>query len=182
MKYIDRLLQRWRIKMAAPYVPPNARLIDIGAHEGEMFEHLGSQLQRGFGVEPLAKCRVETDKFEIVPGYFPEVRPADANWDAITLLAVLEHIPENATKPLARACYDLLRPGGLVIITVPGRAVDSILVLLKTARLIDGMSLEEHHGFQPSDTQKIFAPPHFLPVAHRRFQLGLNHLFVFRRI
>jgi len=47
--------------------------------------------------------------------------------------------------------------------------------------LIDGMSLEEHHGYEVSQTTKIFSPPDFRLVLHRRFQLGLNHLFVFER-
>ncbi len=182
MKKVDRWLQNWRIRQAARWLPgEQVSLIDIGAYHGETFQALGSQLTRGFGIEPLLEHKIETDTYTIEPGYFPAVRPTGNNWDAITMLAVLEHIPDEQQIAIAEASYELLRPSGRMIITVPAHAVDHILAVLKFLRLIDGMSLEEHHGFQPADTTSIFAPPKFSLICHRRFQLGLNHLFVFEK-
>lgn len=182
MKWIDRVLQRWRIRRALASLPPGAsRVIDIGAFEGELFLGLGDRLAEGFGIEPLLRLPLQGPRFSIHPGFFPEVRPASADWDAITLLAVLEHIPEKDQGALADACHALLKAGGRVIITVPSPFVDHILKLLTTLRLIDGMSLEEHFGFSPADTVRIFSAPRFKLVRHRRFQLGLNHLYVFEK-
>ncbi|MCF7689591.1 MAG: class I SAM-dependent methyltransferase [Cephaloticoccus sp.] len=158
------------------------RLIDVGAFQGELFQALGPRLHTGFGVEPLLPAKLATGSYVIEPGFFPTVRPSIGNWDAITMLAVLEHIPDHAQAVIADACNDLLRPGGRVIITVPALAVDHILAGLKLLRLIDGMSLEEHHGFEPCDTERIFAAPRFRLLRHERFQLGLNHLFVFEKL
>ena len=47
--------------------------------------------------------------------------------------------------------------------------------------MIDGMSVEEHYGFDPARTEAIFAPPDFRLVERRRFQLGLNNLYVFEK-
>jgi hypothetical protein len=44
------------------------------------------------------------------------------------------------------------------------------------------MSLEEHFGFEPKDTPRIFSNPRFKLITHTSFQLGLNNLFVFERI
>src|SRR5262249_12302748 len=75
----------------------------------------------------------------------------------------------------------LLQPGGRVIVTVPAPLVDSIVDLMRCLRLADGMSLEEHHGFDPTTTPEVFAR-HGLELEHvSRFQLGLNYLFVFRK-
>ena len=43
------------------------------------------------------------------------------------------------------------------------------------------MSLDEHYGFDPAHTEEIFSPPEFRPVERRRFQLGLNNLYVFEK-
>jgi hypothetical protein len=59
--------------------------------------------------------------------------------------------------------------------------VDTILGVLGRLRMIDGMSLDEHYGFDPGRTEAVFAPPAFRLAVRRRFQLGLNNLFVFER-
>jgi hypothetical protein len=181
MKQLDRFIQRWRMRRAMRFIPGNARVIDIGAHEGELFTALGGKLVRGFGVEPLRKTVLDAPNFVIVPGFFPSARPAEGGWNAVTMLAVLEHIPTKAQAELAAACCELLEKGGRVIITVPSKAVDHILAVLRWLRLIDGMSLEEHYGFEPGDTEKIFGSPGFRLIHRSKFQLGLNHLFVFER-
>jgi len=181
MRSIDRILQGWRIRKGLEYLGQGGRVIDVGAHQGELFQVLGTRLQTGFGVEPLLAAPKTTSVYVIYPGFFPEVRPADKEWDAITMLAVLEHIPRANQAALAEACYDLLRVGGRVIITVPSHVVDHILSILKFMRLIDGMSLEEHFGFEPTETVRIFSSPRFRLVRHARFQLGLNHLYVFEK-
>lgn len=182
MKALDRFIQRWRMRQAMRFIPDAARVIDIGAHEGELFHALGDRLRQGFGVEPLRTAPLEGPKFTIVPGYFPAARPAGGGWDAVTMLAVLEHVPTKEQPALAAGCHELLKPGGRVIITVPAKAVDHILALLRFFRLIDGMSLEEHYGFEPADTEKIFGGPQFRLLHRSRFQAGLNHLFVFERL
>jgi hypothetical protein len=48
-------------------------------------------------------------------------------------------------------------------------------------RLIDGMSLEQHHGFDPRQTRSVFEPCGLRLVRASRFQLGFNNLFVFQK-
>jgi SAM-dependent methyltransferase len=181
MRWLDRVLQRQRIQQARRFVPERARVIDIGAFHGELFRALGGRLAEGWGVEPLLTQRIQEASFAIEPGFFPNRRPPTADWDAVTMLAVLEHIPEAEQAALIAACHELLRDDGRVIITVPSPRVDQILTVLRGLRLIDGMSLEEHHGFKPEDTCALFSPPRFRLIAHKKFQLGLNHLFVFAK-
>jgi 2-polyprenyl-3-methyl-5-hydroxy-6-metoxy-1,4-benzoquinol methylase len=103
-------------------------------------------------------------------------------FDAVTMLAVLEHFPTSAHAPLAEGCRRFLKPGGQVIITVPSPRVDAILAVLQKLWLVHGMSLEEHHGYEVRQTAEIFSPPHFQLACHRTFQCGLNNLFVFQKI
>ena len=79
------------------------------------------------------------------------------------------------------ACERLLVPGGTLLLTVPAPQVDKILDVLRALHLVAGMSAEEHHGFDPSLVPQLFDSRRFRMVIHRRFEMGLNHLFVFRR-
>jgi SAM-dependent methyltransferase len=177
MRVLDRLLQRWRARLARPWIPAGARVLDIGCHHGEFLRSLRGRIGPSVGLDPRAPA-------EVGPGYrllAEPLRPpapfADGAFDAIVLLATLEHLCNK--EAVARECYRLVRPGGRVIVTVPSPRVDRIVAWLCRLRLADGMALEEHHGFDPVAVPGIFGR-HGLVLEHQvRFQLGLNHLYVF---
>ncbi|MCC6420605.1 MAG: class I SAM-dependent methyltransferase [Gemmataceae bacterium] len=176
MRCIDRVLQRWRARMARPWIPEGACVLDIGCHQGEFLDSFGERIGPSVGFDPLTdpsasrRHRLVRDIFR-APALFP-----DGSFDAVVMLATLEHIRDK--DPLASECWRLLRPGGRVIITVPSGFVDAIVHCLCKVRLADGMSLDEHHGYDPRTTPQVFGRYGFTLERHRRFQLGLNHLFV----
>ena len=183
MTFVDRFLQDWRIRKARPFVRFGDRVLDLGSADGVLFERLGDCGPGSLGIDPiLTSTRTSRQGFALVRGYFPKDVPSQAGpFDAIVMLAVLEHFPSNQYASLADGCARFLKPGGRLIITVPSPAVDAILAILVKVRLIHGMSLEEHHGYEISETLRIFAAPQFKLVEQSRFQLGLNNLFVFER-
>ena len=179
MKAVDRILQSWRERKVRAWLRPRDRVLDVGCHQGEFLERLGGTIRESVGLDPLAHPR-ETATFALRAAAFAE--PLDfpaGRFDAITLLATLEHIRDKA--PLAREARRMLTPGGRLIMTVPSPRVDDIVHTLVRLGLADGMSLEEHHGFRPADTGPIFTASGLDLEHHSTFQLGLNHLFVFRR-
>jgi SAM-dependent methyltransferase len=181
MTAIDRLLQRWRISKARPYVAPGARLLDIGCADGELFRRIPN-VAAGIGVDPdLPACRPPLANAVLLSGHFPEALPDHEPFDVITLLAVLEHVPTGAQTALAMECAHHLKPGGYLVITVPSPLVDHILSVLRFCRLIHGMALEQHYGYDPRQTAGLFAVGGLRLIRARRFQLGLNHLFVFQK-
>jgi len=97
------------------------------------------------------------------------------------MLAVLEHIPRGQQGRLVLACARLLKPGGHLVVTIPSPAVDGILHFLQHLKLVHGMEVEEHYGFAPAEALALFSTPEFRLLRRRRFQLGLNNLFVFER-
>jgi SAM-dependent methyltransferase len=178
MKFLDRLLQSWRERKVRAWLPAHARVLDIGCHQGEFLDRLGPGIRDSVGLDPLARPR-SAPGYRLLARAFAE--PLDfpaGRFDAITLLATLEHIRDKT--PLAREARRLLAPGGRLIMTVPSPRVDAIVHTLVRLGLADGMSLEEHHGFQPGDTGPIFLAAGLELEHHATFQLGLNHLFVFR--
>jgi SAM-dependent methyltransferase len=165
--------------MATPWIPNDARVLDIGCHQGELLARLGDRIGESVGLDPLAHP-VAHSRFRLVAQEFKEpLSFRDQSFDSIVMLATLEHIKDKA--PLARECFRLLSPAGRVIITVPSPTVDVIVHGLVRCGIADGMSLDEHHGFNPWQTRELFTSHGFSVLKHRRFQLGLNHLYVFSK-
>lgn len=182
MKSLDRYLRDERIARAKPYVRRGDVVLDVGCADGEMFRQWQGFIGRGVGIDPSLTGTVVAASYELRPGRFPDAVPDGLSCDVITMLAVLEHMPPQAQARLADACHVLLKPGGRIVITVPSPRVDDILHVLERLRLIDGIAIHEHYGFRPEETWAIFPPPRYRPVTHKKFQLGLNNLFVFARI
>jgi 2-polyprenyl-3-methyl-5-hydroxy-6-metoxy-1,4-benzoquinol methylase len=181
MTWLDNYLQRQRIARARRFLSAGARVLDIGSVDGVMFQMLDFLGAGCLGIDPTLRAPVTETKFRLVPGFFPQDMPEVEPFDAVTMLAVLEHFPEAAYAPLADGCFRFLKPGGRVIITVPSPRVDQILAVLQKLRLVHGMSLEEHHGYEVTHTTTIFGPPRFQLLCRETFQFGLNNLFVFER-
>lgn len=181
LKAVDRLLRRWRAAKIRRFVPRSARVLDIGCYDGALFEQLGDRVAFGVGIDPLLTEPVDTARCRLIPGRFPGDGPGSDSFDVITLLAVLEHIPESELVGFARDCLRFLKPGGIVVLTVPSESVDRLLHWLSRAHLVAGMSAHEHHGLKPSQVPGVFAAPAVALVEASRFQLGLNNLFVFRK-
>ncbi len=177
MRWLDGWLQRWRSSVARRWVPRGARVLDVGCHHGEFFRALGPRLGSGLGIDPLA-APASGPRWTITQDRFPPTVPLPpASFDAIVLLATLEHIRDKDV--FIEECFRVLRPGGRAIVTVPSTLVDPIVLALARLGLADGMSLDEHHGFDPSETRRLFVRHGFELVRWEEFQLGLNNLFVF---
>jgi SAM-dependent methyltransferase len=181
MKLGDHILQRWRIVKARPFIPKGARVLDVGCHEGGLFRALGSRISYGVGVDPALSAPAKVGSFPLLAQSFPGELPTSEPFDVITMLAVVEHLPEEDLQEVQRECVRLLKPGGVVVITVPSPAVDRILHWLIRFKVVAGTAVHEHHGFEPGDLPGAFGKEGLRLECAKRFQLGLNNLFVFQR-
>jgi len=180
MKWLDRFLQKYRIRKAAPYILPGKSVLDIGCHNGSLFRELGARISRGVGIDYLNDPSWPEGGFQRLVGSFPDDVPQGEEFDIITMLAVLEHFPPDRVEALPGQIARCLKQGGLLIITMPSPAVDHILAVLKHLRVIDGMSLEEHHGLTLASVLTAFAK-YFKLKVRQTFQFGLNNLLVYQR-
>jgi 2-polyprenyl-3-methyl-5-hydroxy-6-metoxy-1,4-benzoquinol methylase len=182
MTFLDRFIQGWRIRKAAAFIRPGDQVLDIGTADGALFKLVGG-LGDSVGLDPDLDLEhtIPPPGVHFYRGLFPEALPGPMKFDVITMLAVLEHIPPAGQTPLAKACASYLKPGGRLVITVPSPAVDHVLAVLTTLRLVHGMSLEQHYGFETQQVPGMFSGHGLNLIASRRFQCGLNNLFVFQR-
>ena len=182
MKFLDRFLRDWRIRLASNYIEKNNKVLDIGCFDGNLFKSLKKKsIGYSIGLDPLLKEDIQTNDYKLIPGYFPDALKNNEHFDTITLLAVLEHIPRATQAILSDSFYAKLNKSGKVIITVPSPFVDHILWVLTKLRLVDGMSVDEHYGFKTEEVYDLFDKEQFNLITHKKFQLGLNNLFVFEK-
>jgi 2-polyprenyl-3-methyl-5-hydroxy-6-metoxy-1,4-benzoquinol methylase len=181
VRILDRVLQEWRIAKAAPHVPEGARVLDVGCADGALFRALGSRIAGGVGIDPELGMPGTREGVTYIRGRFPEDLDTDETFDAITMLAVFEHLDDAGQREALTACARLLRGGGHLVMSVPEPAVDRIVHALARVGLVAGMALHQHHGFEAARTPELVGAGPFDLVRHERFELGLNNLFVFRR-
>ncbi len=181
MKWLDRHLRDLRIRQALPFIRGGDRLLDIGCFDLTLLRLVQERVRLAVGIDPLA-TPMQDGRLRLIRGVVGGTKGHrfDAeSFDCITMLAVLEHVPDP--DGLAAECFRLLAPGGRLVITVPDAKVDRILSVLHRLRLIHGMSLEEHHGYDAARTGPVFERAGFTVLRRSTFELGLNNLFVFQR-
>lgn len=182
MKTTDRTLQRWRIGKALHWIRPGSHVLDVGCADGTLFRLGRERIRSGVGIDLRdSDVWVGGDAVERRTGAFPDAVREGETYDAIVMLAVIEHVPEQQLHRWASVCAGLLQPGGRVIITVPSPMVDHILHVAMALRLVDGIEVHQHHGFNPRQVPDLFTGAGLTVEHDRRFQLGLNNLFVFQR-
>jgi 2-polyprenyl-3-methyl-5-hydroxy-6-metoxy-1,4-benzoquinol methylase len=184
MKAIDLYLQKRRFTMAGEHISSGSKILDIGTNCCEIFYFLASKKVSGTGIDPEANPDIQKlpENVQFIHSAFPSPMLQDTQFDAITALAVLEHIPTDKQSEFAQNCNRHLKNQGRMIITVPSPFVDYIIHSLRLLRLIDDdMKGHQHHGFLPGETVPLFTKMGFVLELHRSFQFGLNNLYVFRK-
>ena len=180
MRWLDYWLQRERTRRVVPYVAQGARVLDIACADGALFRLLDGRAGGGLGID-LDPVPASTPKFNYIQGSFPNAMPTVEPFDVAAALAVVEHVPQQDQPAFATGCARFLKSGGRLVVTVPSSRVDDILKVLKAARLADGMRDEQHYGFEASRAISLFERAGLVLERHSTFELGLNHLLVFRK-
>ena len=181
MKKLDYVLQEYRYRVVEPFIHEGCQLLDIGGFDGSFLVRIKHIIGYGICIDPLIEEKNDGNLMFIRSSVDRKIPFPDASFDIVTMLAVYEHLGSyrlDLTKEISR----VLRNNGLVVLTVPGHAVNTIVHILKKIRVIDGMSLEQHDDFNADDTIKIFETSGFKTIRRSTFQCGFNNLFVFKKL
>jgi 2-polyprenyl-3-methyl-5-hydroxy-6-metoxy-1,4-benzoquinol methylase len=179
LTWLDKYLQWRRFRKALKHVPDGAVMLDIGCHKGELLLKASGKIVSGTGIDPNCETGQLSSKIRLIKGRFPHDLPGNKTYNCITMLAVFEHIPMAEQPGFLKDCYNLLDHGGTLILTIPDEKVDKILHRLKKMKLISGMNLEEHHGYDAFNTLPLGTKAGFRLQVFEQFEMGYNNLFVF---
>ncbi|MBA3533115.1 MAG: class I SAM-dependent methyltransferase [Ardenticatenales bacterium] len=122
-RWMRRRFQQKRVRAVRTFQPEAGRALDVGCATGLFLEALRSEGWQVQGVELNERAATfarEQLKLDVFCGTLEDAPLVKGSFDVITLWHVLEHLPEPAAA-LSRL-YDLLAPGGTLVLTVPNAA------------------------------------------------------------
>ncbi|MGE0542227.1 MAG: class I SAM-dependent methyltransferase [Dehalococcoidia bacterium] len=96
----------------------HGRILDLGCGTGGVLQHLGT-FGDAIGLDPAPEAAKYCGRRQLpmVIGSGMELPFADASFDAVLALDVIEHVPDDVA--LLREARRILRPGGVLLVTVP---------------------------------------------------------------
>ena len=148
---LEPILARLRTQRANRLIPPElraGRILDVGCGSYPYFlAH--TVFKEKFAVDqlPMPKetaARNQIEFFELNLNQAPKL-PFEADYfDAVSLLAVVEHLNPDSMAILFQECRRVLRPGGMVILTTPAAWSDGILHVMAHLNLVSAEEIHEH--------------------------------------
>lgn len=172
---LSPFLRRQRLAAVRPWL--RGTVFDLGCGSGALAELLGPENYCGYDIDAssLAKARALHPRHRFV-----DALPAEAAFDTVVSLAVIEHCKDPAA--FLRGLVALARPGGSVVLTTPHPAFEFIHDFGARAGLFSHDASEEHEVLLDRKALHELAAAQSLPVlAYQRFLFGANQLFVLQR-
>lgn len=145
---LEPWLARMRARQANRLLPAHlrsGRILDVGCGSQPYFlAH--TSFKEKFAIDQLAP-----------PAVFPEIHwhTLDLNhlvrlpfetgfFQAITMLAVIEHLSPSSLVELFSEAHRILAPGGMVVLTTPAAWSHNLLQLMAHINLVSAEEIEEH--------------------------------------
>ncbi len=159
----DEMIARNHVSLAAVerHVEP-ARLLDVGCGPGFMLDTARARGWEAVGVDP-SPFSVELARrngFEAHEGLLEDLALAEASFDAVALLQVVEHVTDP--RPLLGECRRLLRPGGALLVATPNPR--SMLARVKRERFNYWIPPMHCTWYAPDTLHRLLVGAGFAPV------------------
>jgi SAM-dependent methyltransferase len=126
----------------------NGRILDIGCGTYPYFLAHTSFAEK-FAIDQIPISGQTAASLHIEPYTLdleqkPELPFEDQFFNAVTLLAVVEHLDPALMALLFKEIYRVLKTGGLVVLTTPAAWSDGLLKFMARVRLVSSEEINEH--------------------------------------
>lgn len=173
--FLDKVIRNLRSGQVIKEISPGAIVCDFGCDEGHFLREISPRISKGFGIDRRTKALKEGNLSFIqsnLESPIPELKA-----DAVTMLAVLEHL--NEPKKVVLSAYKTLNSKGKLILTTPSPLAKPVLEALAKLKVIDENEIKDHkHYFSKSELIALLKETGFKNVTVKSFELGMNLLAV----
>lgn len=147
---LEIFLAKKRAKKVNGLIPErlrSGRILDIGCGTIPFFL-INTEFEGKYGIDP--SVRLNSGRGMILKRFDVEGNARfpfrDNFFDAVTMLAVFEHIEPGRLAGVLREIKRVLKPGGRFIMTTPCPWTDRLLRLMARLGLVSSREMEEHKG------------------------------------
>jgi SAM-dependent methyltransferase len=148
---LEPMLADLRAQRANKLIPPplrDGRILDVGCGSFPYFlAHTSFKEKFAIDQIPLSSntaSELKIESFTLDLEIEPHLPFEDNFFEAVTLLAVVEHLDPALMAKLFKEVYRVLKPGGMVILTTPAAWSDSLLKFMARLSLVSAEEIQEH--------------------------------------
>lgn len=171
---IEPLLRRFRFEKIKSFLPDGGVLVDIGCNDPPFtIEQVRQKMDFCIGIDTEVQNTLAKN-YELKRVFINKKIPVESELaNAITMLAVLEHL--DYPQAVVSDCYRILKPGGILLITVPSPINKYPLELFSGIGLVHREMIEQHKNyFTHQHLGEILEHAGFKSIEVESFQLGFN--------
>lgn len=171
---IEPMLEQLRILKVRSHIPKNGVLVDIGCGDNmPLIKAISGSMKKCIGID-IDTSKKKFGNVEIVPMNIQKKIDLPSNTaNVITMLAVLEHLqyPDEVLKE----CKRILKPGGVLLVTVPSPSNEPLLNVLSWFMLVRREMIHQHENyFTPERLKKMCKNAGYSKYSVELFELGYN--------
>lgn len=152
---LEAFLARQRTRRADRLIPAelrNGRLLDVGCGSYPFFL-VSTRFAEKFGIDQVATSlnshhrEIKVTRQDL--GSDPTLPFDDGFFDAVSMLAVYEHVEASSLGRLLEQVHRVLKPNGMFVLTTPAPWAEWPLKVMAVTRLVSSVELEEHKDIYP---------------------------------
>lgn len=167
---------QWRIAAVLPHL--RGRVLDVGCGTNELLLRYRRDSEQPGAIDSVGIDVFDWPGADLLVEDSSDLPYNDASFDTVAFVASLNHIPNR--QEVLRECRRLIRPGGMVIVTMlPPRlswAWHQVRRPWDADQIERGMQPGEVYGLTRADVDELLTDAGFQPAEHRRFMCQVNLL------
>ncbi|MDQ1284255.1 MAG: hypothetical protein QG620_603 [Patescibacteria group bacterium] len=177
--FLEYLLAGLRYGRVIDKIPAASKVLDLGCgFDGGLLKKISYKIRDGVGLDLSVKEDIGERNVKLISHDLNKKLPlADQSFDAVTSLAVVEHL--NNCEGHFSECFRTLKRGGVLLLTTPAPKSKNLLELLASVNLVSKEEINDHKRYLSiKELESLARQAGFSSARGEGFQFGFNNFLV----